>query len=158
LNLEVAGDLPQVFADRDRIYQVVTNLIGNAIKFSFEGKEIAVRAERFEEKRAGQSTEWVRLSVADQGVGIDERDVEIIFDKFRQVCTDTLKDKPRGTGLGLPICKDIICHYGGDIWVESRQGRGSTFVFTLPGAPPAAAHAEAQPAAPDKAGLEDSSG
>ena len=152
LTLDVARGLPSVFADRDRMYQVVTNLIGNAIKFSFEGGEITVRAERFEGKRSGESTEWIRLSVSDQGVGIDERDAEIIFDRFRQVCTDTLKDKPRGTGLGLPICKDIVCHYGGDIWVEGRQGQGSTFFVTLPGANPLAEHPEAHSSAAASSG------
>ncbi len=142
LHLDFDPGLPPLYVDRDRVVQVVTNLIGNAIKFSFEGGEIDVRAERFEGKRSGESSEWVRLRVSDQGVGVEEKDAEIIFDKFRQVCTDTLKDKPRGTGLGLPICKDIVCHYGGDIWVENRQGQGSTFVVTLPGADPSASHAE----------------
>ena len=58
----------------------------------------------------------------------------MIFDKFSQVIEDTLEDKPSGTGLGLPICKEIISYYGGNIWVESRRGQGSTFSFTLPAA------------------------
>ena len=68
----------------------------------------------------------------DQGIGIEEKHFEMIFDKFRQVSEDTLEDKPSGTGLGLPICKEIVSYYGGNIWVESRKGRGSTFSFTLP--------------------------
>jgi CheY-like chemotaxis protein len=76
--------------------------------------------------------------MSDQGVGIEEKDFDFIFDRFRQVSADTLKDKPKGTGLGLPICKDIITHYGGNIWVKSEKGKGSTFFFTLPAARPEA--------------------
>jgi signal transduction histidine kinase len=81
------------------------------------------------------------VAVSDQGVGIDEKDFGEIFEKFKQVCPNTLTDKPKGTGLGLPICRQIVSHYGGNIWVESEKGKGSTFFFTLPAAPP---HAAAQ--------------
>ena len=63
---------------------------------------------------------------------IEEKDYEVIFDKFHQIHTEYSKDKPKGTGLGLPICKEVIGHYGGDIWVESKEGKGSTFSFLLP--------------------------
>jgi len=135
LTLEVSPDLPFVFADRDRIQQVITNLLGNAVKFSNEGGEIRLQAEAFQGKRSGDASDWIRVTVSDKGVGIDEKDFEIIFDKFGQVCTDTLKDKPTGTGLGLPICREIVTHYGGNIWVESLKGKGSSFHFTLPAAP-----------------------
>ena len=72
------------------------------------------------------------MSITDHGIGIEEGDFQMIFDKFSQVTTDTLKDKPQGTGLGLPISKEIVLNYGGNIWVESRKGHGSTFSFTLP--------------------------
>jgi signal transduction histidine kinase len=129
---EVPEDLPAVFVDRDRVYQVLMNLLGNAVKFSGQGTEVRIQAEVFPGKRTGEALEWVRVSIADQGIGIEENDFQIIFDKFSQVSSDTLKDKPKGTGLGLPICKEIITHYGGNIWVESRKGHGSTFSFTLP--------------------------
>lgn len=135
-NLDVSPDLPFVFADRDKIQQVIVNLLANAIKFSFKGGEIRLTAEAFEGKRSGETTEWIRVSVSDQGIGIDKEDFDIIFDKFGQISTDTLKDKPKGTGLGLPICKEIISHYEGNIGVESRKGKGSTFFFTIPAAPP----------------------
>lgn len=132
LSLDLPGELPPVFADRDRVQQVITNLLANAIKFSFEGGEIRIRAEAFEGRRSGETSTWVKVSVSDQGMGLDEKNFSIIFEKFHQVSDDTMKDKPEGTGLGLPICKDIIAHYGGNIWVESRKGRGSTFIFTVP--------------------------
>lgn len=133
LSLEIAPDLPYVFADKDRIQQVLTNLLGNAIKFSSSGGRIAIRAESFMSKRFGENTPWVKVCVSDQGVGIDPKDHEFIFDKFSQIAGDTLSDRPKGTGLGLPICREIVSHYGGNIWVESEKGKGANFYFTLPG-------------------------
>ena len=132
LKLDLPEDLPPVFVDRDRIQQVITNLLTNAIKFSHEGGEIRIKAETFEGRRSAEPFEWIRVSISDEGIGIDEKDFSVIFERFRQVSTDTLRDKPQGTGLGLPICKDIVLHYRGNIWVESRKGKGSTFFFTLP--------------------------
>jgi len=134
LTLDLSPDLPPVFVDRDRIQQVVRNLLTNAIKFSHEGGKIVVEVDTFEGRRTEEASDWIKVSLSDQGIGIDERDFEIVFDKFRQVSSDTLRDKPQGTGLGLPICRDIVTHYKGNIWVESRKGEGSTFSFTLPAA------------------------
>ena len=112
----------QVYGDADRLTQVVTNLLGNAIKFTNEGSVTCVL-----ERHADDIT----VKVKDTGVGIAPEDLDKVFEKFRQV-GDTLTDKPKGTGLGLPICKEIIEHHGGRIWVESAPGIGSTFIFTLP--------------------------
>jgi signal transduction histidine kinase len=71
------------------------------------------------------------VRVIDTGIGISPEDQGKVFDKFKQV-GEHLTDKPKGTGLGLPICREIIHHHGGQIWVESALGQGSTFVFTLP--------------------------
>jgi signal transduction histidine kinase len=73
----------------------------------------------------------LQVNVHDNGAGVDAADHEIIFEKFRQV-GDTLTGKPRGTGLGLPISRQIIEHLGGRLWVESARGKGATFAFTLP--------------------------
>jgi len=135
VTLDIPDDLPFVFADRDRIQQVITNLLGNAIKFSLDGGEIRIGTELFQGKRSREATEWIRVSVSDQGVGIEEKDRELIFDKFRQGLNDHLTEKPQGTGLGLPICKEIIAYYDGNLWVEGRKGEGSTFFFTLPAIP-----------------------
>ena len=90
--------------------QVITNLLGNSVKFSSKGKEIQIRGEVLQGNGLGETPEWIRISVSDQGIGIEEKDYDSIFDKFCQLSTDTLKDKPKGTGLGLPICKEIVGH------------------------------------------------
>jgi signal transduction histidine kinase len=149
LKLDIPQDLPLVFADRDRIQQVITNLLGNAIKFSSEKGEIRIRAEVFEGKRSREASEWVKVSVSDQGIGIDEKDRDLIFDKFRQGLTDHLTEKPKGTGLGLPICKEIVSYYDGNLWVEGRKGEGSTFFFTLPAVPATAGPVEETPIVED---------
>jgi len=153
MNLDIDPDLPPVFADRDRVQQVITNLLANAVKFSLPGGEVRVEVEVLKGKRAGETPGWVKVSISDQGIGIEEKHFEMIFDKFRQVSEDTLEDKPSGTGLGLPICKEIISYYGGNIWVESLKGRGSTFSLTLPTADfSAQARWEAVPTAKTAAG------
>jgi signal transduction histidine kinase/CheY-like chemotaxis protein/ligand-binding sensor domain-containing protein len=119
---DVDADLPPVTGDRDRLIQVVINLISNAVKFTDAGT-IVCRAAR----RRGELV----VSIVDTGVGIAPADQPKVFERFKQV-GDTLTDKPKGTGLGLPICREIVEHHGGRIWVESEFGRGSTFSFTLP--------------------------
>jgi PAS domain S-box-containing protein len=119
---EIEADLPQVMGDRDRLIQVVINLISNAIKFTDRGDVIC---------RARKQGNAIVVSVVDGGMGIAADDLEKVFDKFKQV-GDTLTDKPQGTGLGLPICKQIVEHHGGKIWAESQLGKGSIFSFTLP--------------------------
>jgi signal transduction histidine kinase/HAMP domain-containing protein len=119
---DVAEGLPEVVGDQDRLIQVVINLISNAVKFTAEG---SVRC------RARQLDNDILVSVSDTGLGIAQADQLHVFEKFKQV-GDTLTNKPQGTGLGLPICKEIVEYHGGHIWVESELGKGSTFSFTLP--------------------------
>jgi len=144
---EVSPDLPTIKCDKDRLVQVVTNLLSNAIKFTPEGGKIGVKAEVPRSSKSKEKSDMVMISVSDSGVGIAPQNHEGIFEKFKQV-GDTMTDKPKGTGLGLPICKEIIEHYGGKIWVESELGKGSTFFFSLPVVPVAeveAAEAEEEP-------------
>jgi PAS domain S-box-containing protein len=143
LTLDIPDHLPPVLADQDRIHQVLTNLLGNAIKFSSDGGKILIKGEVYLDGESPNGSEWVRIRVADHGVGIEEKDFEAIFDRFRQVSKDSLRDKPRGTGLGLPITREIIEHYGGRVWVESTNGKGSTFFFILPTAGAAVSPGEA---------------
>ena len=123
---EVDPGLPTIIADADRLQQVLINLLNNAGKFTESG---AVTVRAF--PRFGQ----VRIEITDTGLGIHPEDQGKIFEKFHQTRTDTMEDKPKGTGLGLTICREIIEHYGGRIWVESEIDIGSTFIFTLPAAP-----------------------
>jgi signal transduction histidine kinase len=124
LTVSLAPDLPAVVADQDRVHQVLMNLVSNAIKFSDSGP-VTLSARR--------DGTMVRFSVSDRGIGIPPQDLERIFDKFHQARHgDILLGKAKGTGLGLPICREIVTHYGGRVWTESAPGQGSTFHFTLP--------------------------
>jgi signal transduction histidine kinase/DNA-binding response OmpR family regulator len=118
----IASDLPEIVGDRDKLIQVVINLISNAVKFTPEGSVTC---------RANVTGNEIIVSVIDTGTGIAPVDQPQVFEKFKQV-GDTLTDKPQGTGLGLPICKEIIQHHGGRIWVESEVDQGSAFSFALP--------------------------
>ncbi len=122
LECDVEDDLPEIAGDKYRLEQVLINLFSNAIKFTEKGY---IRC------RAWMINNEILISVKDTGEGISEDDQERIFEKFRQIGI-VPKDKPRGTGLGLPICKEIVNRHGGRIWVESESGKGSTFSFTLP--------------------------
>jgi PAS domain S-box-containing protein len=122
LALDVDPGLPLVCGDRDRLMQVVINLLANAVKFTDRGSVTC---------QARQQRGQVVVNVSDTGIGIAPEDQGTVFELFTQV-GDTLTDKPKGTGLGLPICKQIIEHHGGRIWVESVPGQGSTFAFALP--------------------------
>jgi signal transduction histidine kinase len=119
---EVADTSPVLIGDRDRLIQVVINLISNAVKFTEVGS-VTVQVEEADKE--------VVVRVIDTGMGILESDLDRVFEQFVQV-GDTLTNKPSGTGLGLPISKEIVEHHGGRIWVESDPGKGSTFAFALP--------------------------
>jgi Na+/proline symporter/nitrogen-specific signal transduction histidine kinase len=131
LAVHVPGRVPPVRADRDRLVQVLINLLSNAVKF-VQPDEGSVAVEL----RADADAVTVR--VADNGPGVRAEDRKIIFEKFRQA-GDTMTEKPQGTGLGLPISRQIIEHFGGRLWVESEPGAGAIFAFTLPAVPSTAA-------------------
>jgi Na+/proline symporter/nitrogen-specific signal transduction histidine kinase len=120
--------VPRVRADRDRVMQVLLNLLSNAAKFcdAADGRiEVRVHAE----------PHAVQVDVTDNGSGIAPGEQELVFEKFRQA-GDAPTDRPRGTGLGLPISREIVTRLGGEIWVHSTPGAGATFAFTLPVARP----------------------
>ena len=124
-NVELEGlqtDL-QVMCDRDRIVQVLVNLISNAVKFSNSGEKVSVAAV--------ESGAFVEFRVQDRGRGIPAEQIGLVFEKFKQVSTSDARNMG-GTGLGLNICKSIVELHGGKIGVESELGKGSTFWFRLP--------------------------
>ncbi len=123
LHVAVPDDLPLVQADRNRVRQVLLNLVSNAAKFT-EGGDITVRA--FSEGEL-----WVTVSVTDTGIGIRPEDIPRAFSEFVQL-DGHMARRTGGTGLGLPIAKKFIEMHGGQIWVESESDTGSTFYFTLP--------------------------
>jgi signal transduction histidine kinase/CheY-like chemotaxis protein len=133
-SVEIEPDLPNVLCDKDRLTQVVTNLLGNAVKFTPDSGRIGIKAQLFKSDGSLEKPDMVKVSFTDSGIGIAPEHHQSIFEKFGKV-GDVLKDRPKGTGLGLPICKEIVERCGGKIWVESKLGEGSTFHFTLPIAP-----------------------
>ena len=124
VNLDLPAAVPLVSGDRDRLIQVMFNLVSNAVKFcdNKDGNIII--------KLSG-GNKYLRIDVSDNGIGISRENQNMIFEKFKQVI-DTKMGRPRGTGLGLTITKRIIEYHHGKIWVESEPGEGSTFSFIIP--------------------------
>lgn len=116
--------MPTVRGDEDRLGQVVVNLVHNAVKFSPEGGEVRVAAHRDPDGTG------VTVSVTDHGIGIRKADQPRIFERFYKV--DRARLRGGGTGLGLAIARHVVEGHGGRIGVESEEGRGSTFIFTIP--------------------------
>ncbi len=114
--------VPEVWADADRLLQILENIIGNALKFTKPGGRVTVGVSR--------QNSQVLFRVSDTGPGIEPEDVPHLFDRFWQA----RKARRQGAGLGLPIVKGIVEAHGGRVWVESVPGRGSTFFFTIPAA------------------------
>jgi signal transduction histidine kinase len=116
---EIDDDIPQVTGDHDRLMQVLSNLLGNALKFTHEGRGISVHVARL--------SGMLQISVEDSGVGIAHEDLPHIFTRFWQAN----RKSRAGAGLGLAICKGIVEAHGGRIWAVSVVGRGTTVCFTL---------------------------
>jgi len=123
--VEMAEDLPPVLADKLRLNQVVLNLVSNAIKFTKEGM-IKIQAHVLEDE-----PEMMQIYIKDSGIGISEDKFETIFSRFSQADMTTTREYG-GTGLGLPICKQLVEMHGGKIGVSSAVGVGSEFYFTVP--------------------------
>ena len=124
LTVALPDRVPQVIADRDRLMQVLLNLISNAVKFSAKDDgRVGIRLR--------EEGHLLRVDVTDNGPGIKREEQKVIFEKFRQV-GNAMTGKPQGTGLGLSISKQIVNYFGGRIWVESLPEGGATFSFTVP--------------------------
>lgn len=120
LEVFIPPEVPSVWVDAERLRQVLSNLLGNAVKFTPAGRRISVAAQ--EEEAA------VRISVADTGPGIPAEHLPQVFDRFWQARST----RRAGAGLGLAIARGIVEAHGGDMGVQSEPGAGSTFFFTLP--------------------------
>ena len=129
IDTDVADGIPTVRGNEDRLGQVLVNLLHNAVKFSPDGGVVAVHV------RA--STKEVIVSVEDHGIGIPKADRSRIFERFYMA--DKARRRGGGTGLGLAIARHVVEAHGGRIRVESEEGRGSTFSFTVPISEPAPA-------------------
>jgi len=124
LQTDVPESLQAVNVDADRLAQVLINLISNAAKFcDHTNGEVWITA-KIEEA-------YLNVSVRDNGPGIAPRDHQKVFERFQQVGSQ-MKGKPKGTGLGLPICMEIIHHFDGELWVDSQLNKGATFAFRIP--------------------------
>lgn len=144
LNLiaEETANLPEIYADSQRLEQVLTNLVSNAIKFTPEGKNIIIRShlasaeqlkapECFTNDLKKLNGEYIVVCVEDEGIGIAEKDLLRAFDKFAQI-ENSLSRKVGGSGLGLPIAKQLLEAHNGTIWCDSELNRGSRFYFAIP--------------------------
>ncbi len=138
---KIPDDLPQLSADKDRLTQIFTILIDNALKFADEGGKITVDAKYTPGGQVSvgatvatkslNSLDVMEISVSDTGIGIASKDLDKVFNRFQQLSSSSTR-KEGGTGLGLAIAKEIIEKHHGKIWVESQIGKGSTFTFILP--------------------------
>lgn len=123
LRVELPEGLPEVNVDRDRVQQVILNLLNNAVKHTREGEVVL---------SANPKGKWVEVRVKDTGVGIPEEKLNKVFDTFYTLNVEDTICSAEGTGLGLAICQQIVEHYGGQITAYSSPGQGCEFVFTLP--------------------------
>jgi len=124
ISADISAGLPMVHADRTRIERVLDNLVDNAIKYSPDGGEVLISA-RVENG-------GILVAVRDRGIGIREEDIGKLFEPFQRLDNRPAGSSIAGIGLGLVVCRRLVEAHGGRIWVESQEGKGSTFFFTLP--------------------------
>ena len=126
MTVNVEPSLPRIFGDKDRLVQVMANILSNAIKFTNNGGAVHITA-----RREPAPQPQIIVEISDTGMGIPAEDIELIFDKFQR-SGDLLTSSIEGTGLGLSIAREIVEYHGGALWATSTHGEGSTFTFTLP--------------------------
>lgn len=142
LTTQEQAELPEIYADAQRLGQVLTNLVSNAIKFTPDGKNITIKSELknaddiavnpyFENELKTLDGTYVIVSVIDEGIGIKKENMLKAFDKFTQI-ESPLSRKAGGTGLGLPIAKQLIEAHNGKIWCDSEENKGTSFYFAIP--------------------------
>jgi signal transduction histidine kinase len=122
--LELPPEPLEVDADREKLRQIVTDLVENAVNYSPEGGTVTVSA--------GRRDDVIEVRVDDEGIGVPESEQELIFRKFYRAASESRDLSSGGTGLGLFIARELLAAMRGRIWVRSREDRGTSFVFTLP--------------------------
>lgn len=125
LKQEILTKETEIFADYNRLQQILINLLSNAIKFSSEEKSIVIKVEDYV-----HSSKVLLIAVKDEGIGIPKDKISLLFNRFAQIDNSPTR-KAGGTGLGLSIVKELVHLHGGKIWVESKEGKGTTFFFTI---------------------------
>ncbi len=139
---EEQGNLPDIYGDSQRLEQILTNLVSNAIKFTPENKHITIKSELrnsseiipckyFEEEIKSLKGDYIVVSVKDEGIGMKDENIPKAFEMFSQI-ENSLTRKVGGTGLGLPIVKGMVKAHKGALWCESEEGNGSSFYFAIP--------------------------
>ncbi len=131
LFFDIEENIPDVFVDQDKVRQIFNNLVSNAIKFTSQGGVTIHAKSSGMGVTSGQEPLWVEVCVEDTGIGIEEEDIEKLFDKFTQINVSSSRQY-EGTGLGLSIARGLIVLHRGVIWAESEHGVGSRFHFILP--------------------------
>jgi signal transduction histidine kinase len=132
LDVEVAADLPEIWGDRGRLNQIITNLLSNANKYTPDEGQIRIRAFQDQFTETGEPPrDVVHVSVQDNGVGIPESEQKYIFTKFFRASDQNARQQP-GTGLGLNITQQLLEMHEGHVWFESEYGKGTTFHIVLP--------------------------
>ena len=137
-----SDNLPEILADSQRLEQVLTNLVSNAIKFTPAGKSITISSrvvnatdinvnENFKDVIKNLTGDYIEVCVEDEGIGIESKNLLHAFDKFAQI-ENSLSRKAGGTGLGLPIAKQLLDAHKGAIWCDSKLNKGSKFYFIIP--------------------------
>ena len=129
VNLKIADDLPPIWGDRNRIAQVLSNLLTNAYKYTPAGGEITIRVKK--DAASAEFSAEAHLEIQDTGVGIHPEDREKVFEKFFRAKDEAVRDETGG-GLGLSIAKNLVEMQGGRIWFDSQVGKGTTFHVTFP--------------------------
>jgi signal transduction histidine kinase len=125
INTDIPPDTPEVWGDPKRVHQILLNLLGNAVKYTPDTGSLSIKV------RSSQASDVVEISVSDTGIGIPADLLPQVFDRFSRVERPEIQHTV-GTGLGLSIVKGLVEAHGGEIWVESEEGRGTCFTFTLP--------------------------
>ena len=127
----IPDELPQIMGDKTRLVQILTNFVSNANKYSPERAKIIVQVRPVQLDKPRYPKSFLEISVTDTGIGMNQEDLDGLFKPYFRSRNELAREQS-GTGLGLAITKSLILSHGGDVWVTSELGKGTTFFFTIP--------------------------